>query len=98
MNDTGIKFIIGVISVLGGVFLANIINYKLGSQKQTTDDFDIITDKWEALLTKTEAHSALLDKKVAELEIQIDELKILNEKIILDNRQLRKKLTTYEQQ
>ena len=96
MTDTGIKFIIGIISILGGVFLANVINYKLGSKRQTTDDFDVITDKWEVLYTKTEAHNILLDKKIEELEQQITELRELNEKILQENYKLQAKLVKYE--
>ena len=78
LSDSTIRLLIGGVSTVVGVFLGNILNYFSNKNKQSTTDFDVITDKWEKLYANLEKHNEALEERVTELESHVNELIEIN--------------------
>ena len=78
LSDNAIRLIIGAVSTVVGVLLGNVLNFFTNKNKQSTTDFDVITDKWEKLYANLEKHNAALEERVTELENHVNELIEIN--------------------
>tara|TARA_R110000822_G_scaffold302649_2_gene427013 strand:- start:74384 stop:74701 length:318 start_codon:yes stop_codon:yes gene_type:complete len=78
LSDGLIKIIIGGISGVLGMLGGNLISYKTNANKQTTEDFNVITDKWEKIYDQLEKHNELLEERLIDLEGKVITLLKLN--------------------
>jgi hypothetical protein len=99
ISDDLVKVALSLGSIILGGFLGNILNFKSRDRKQKTENFDIITEKYETLYEKVLEQNSLLEIRLGEvleqnklLKTKIEKQERIIIKLTSINKNLRKKV------